>query len=261
MAPFLQSVVASAAMGALACALPGPTPEAVMLPEGGAVQAAAPAASGSELEALLDRWQKSVAELRSFTCRFRQEKRVSFMRRPLVSSGTLKYLDRKLLWATETPSASLLSFDGKEARIYHPEFQTLEIYALGAAGGSAAGFGKGGIPGFTGDFAALRQQYAIEALPVEAESKDHRLRMTPKDDALKKEVVAIEFLLDDALTMKEWKLARTNGDELKFTVTDFVVNAKVDPKELVFDVPAGTKVVRMSGEEAPKGDGAKDGKQ
>ena len=240
MAPFLQSVVASAAMGALACALPGATPE------GGAVQAAAPAASSSELEALLDRWQKSVAELRSFTCRFRQEKRVSFMRRPLVSSGTLKYLDRKLLWATETPSASLLSFDGKEARIYHPEFQTLEIYALGAAGGSAAGFGKGGIPGFTGDFAALRQQYAIEALPVEAESKDHRLRMTPKDDAL---------------TMKEWKLARTNGDELKFTVTDFVVNAKVDPKELVFDVPAGTKVVRMSGEEAPKGDGAKDGKQ
>ena len=246
MAPFLQSVVASAAMGALALALPGPTPKAVALPEGGAVQAAAPAASSSELEALLDRWQKSVAELRSFTCRFRQEKRVSFMRRPLVSSGTLKYLDRKLLWATETPSASLLSFDGKEARIYHREFQTLEIYALGAAGGSAAGFGKGGIPGFTGDFAALRQQYAIEALPVEAESKDHRLRMTPKDDAL---------------TMKEWKLARTNGDELKFTVTDFVVNAKVDPKELVFDVPAGTKVVRMSGEEAPKGDGAKDGKQ
>jgi len=238
MAPFLQSVVASAVLGAFV--------------QGGA---------GAELDALLDRWQKSVADLHSFTCRFRQEKRVSFMRRPLVASGTLKYLDKKLLWATETPSVSLLSFDGKEARIYHPEFQTLEIYALGAAGGSAAGFGKGGIPGFTGDFAALRQQYAIEALAVEAGSKDHRLRMTPKDDALKKEVVAIEFLLDDALTMKEWKLARTNGEELKFTVTDFVVNAKVDPKELVFEVPAGTKIVRMGGEEAPKGDGAKDGKR
>jgi len=71
MAPFLQSVVASAAMGALALALPGPTPKAVALPEGGAVQAAAPAASSSELEALLDRWQKSVAERRSFPCRFR----------------------------------------------------------------------------------------------------------------------------------------------------------------------------------------------
>src|SRR5262249_6890026 len=167
MAAFLQSVVVTALLGALQ------------------------AGGGAELEALLDRWQKSFADLHSFTCRFRQEKRVSFMKRPLVSSGSLKYLDRKLLWVTHAPSASFLSFDGKEARIYHPEFNTLEIYALGgagAAGGSASGFMKGGFPGFTGDFAALRQQYAVEPLPVDAGSHDHRLRMTPKDEALKKEV-------------------------------------------------------------------------
>jgi outer membrane lipoprotein-sorting protein len=238
MVAILQCVVASAFLGALQAA-----------------------AGVSEVDALLDRWQKAIGELHSFTCKFRQEKRVSFMRRPLVSSGSLKYLDRKLLWVTDTPSASFLSFDGKEARIYHPEFNTLEIYALGAtagAGGSASGLSKGGFPGFSGDFTEMRQQYAIEALPVEAGSKDHRLRMTHKDEALKKEVVAIEILLDEALGMKEWRLVRTNGDELKLAVTDFVPNAKLVPKDLAFDVPAGVKIVRV-GADAPKSDGAKGG--
>ncbi len=243
MAAFLQSVVVSAFLGALAVALPAP--------DGGTDQAAA---AGADLDALLDRWQKTFAELRSFTCRFKQEKKVSFMRRPLVSSGSLKYLDRKLLWVTDAPSASFLSFDGKEARIYHPEFNTLEIYALGgAAGGAASGFMKGGFPGFTGDFAALRRQYAIEVLPVEAGSKDHRLRMTPRDEAAKKEVVAIEFLLDDALGIKEWRMTRANGDELKLAVSDFVPNARLEPKDLQFDVPAGVKITRMGGDEKSDG--------
>jgi outer membrane lipoprotein-sorting protein len=224
------------------------------------------AAKGDEAEvaALLDRWQKEMSGLQSFTCKFRQEKRVSFMRRPLVSSGSLKYRDRKLLWVTDAPSASFLSFDGKEARIYHPEFNTLEIYALGGAAGGAPGGSspsnlmKGGFPGFTGDFEGMRRQYSVEVLPVEGGIKDHRLRFAPKDEALKKEVVSIEFLLDEALLIKEWKLVRTNGDELKLAIQDFERNAKVGDADLTFAVPDGVKVVRMGADEKKKSeDGSK----
>jgi outer membrane lipoprotein-sorting protein len=224
------------------------------------VAAAAPQAS--EVDALLDRWQKEVAGLKSFTCRFRQEKRVSFMRRPLVSTGSLKFRERRILWVTDTPAASFLSFDGKEARIYHPEFNTLEIYELGGAtaagGGSSATFMKGGIPGFTGDFAALRQQYAVELLPAAEGDKSHHLRFTPRDADVKKEIATIEFKLDAAFVIEEWRLVRANGDELRLTISDFAANAKVDGKELQFEVPDGVKITRMGGDEkpAPKKDGA-----
>jgi outer membrane lipoprotein-sorting protein len=219
----------------------------------------------SEVDALLDRWQKSVTGITSFTCRFKQEKKVSFLRRPLVSSGSLKYRDRKILWVTDSPSASFLSFDGKEARIYTPEFNTLEIYDLsgmgpgaggaapasGAGGDSSSSFMKGGMPGFTGDFAALRQQYDVAILPAPQGDKSHHLRFTPRDADLKKEVASIEFKLDEALMIQEWRLVRANGDELHLTISDFVPNAKVEEKELRFEVPAGVKVVRMGGEGKP----------
>jgi len=236
-------------------------------------QSAAPAApAASEVDALLDRWQKEVAALKSFTCKFRQEKKVSFMRRPLVSTGSLKFRERKILWVTDSPAASFLSFDGKEARIYHPEFNTLEIYSMAAmsgatpgsaappagssptppsGGNSASSFMKGGIPGFTGDFAALRQQYDVAILPAAAGDPSHHLRFTPKDAEVKKEVATIEFKLDAALVIQEWRLVRANGDELRLTISDFAANAKVDEKELQFDVPADVKVVRMGKDGAP----------
>jgi outer membrane lipoprotein-sorting protein len=241
--------------------------------------AAAAAPAPSEVDALLDRWQKEVSALKSFTCKFRQEKKVSFMRRPLVSTGSLKFRERKILWVTDTPAASFLSFDGKEARIYHPEFNTLEIYSMAAMGGSptppsgsgsssggaassvggstssggnsSASFMKGGMPGFTGDFAALRQMYDVAILSAAAGERSHHLRFTPKDAEVKKEIATIEFKLDEALVIQEWRLVRANGDELHLTISDFAANAKVDDKELQFDVPTGVKVVRMGKDGAP----------
>lgn len=249
-----------------------PTPPPAAPPANPGAEKVAPenGANDAAVDALLDRWQKQVVALHSFTARFRQEKKVAFMRRPLVSSGHLKYRDRKLLWVTDEPAPSFLSFDGKEARIYHPDFNTLEIYALGAgmpgAAAPAAGsnqFMKGGFPGFTGDFGALRQLYRVEFLtpPAAADgaakdagkeagkgaAADVRLRFTPKGDELKKDVQAIEFLLDPAFVVKEWKLVRANGDELRLLLSDFVADAKVEDADLRFDVPAGVKVVELGG--------------
>src|SRR5688500_11745535 len=92
--------------------------------------ALAPAQEKSEVDRVLDAWEARVKSLTSFTCRFEQEKKVSFMRRPLVSTGTMTYRDRKLLWKTETPAPGFLSVDANEVRIYTPEFKTLEIYPL-----------------------------------------------------------------------------------------------------------------------------------
>jgi outer membrane lipoprotein-sorting protein len=91
----------------------------------------------------------------------------------------------------------------------------------------------------------------VEILPVPDGDKSHHLRFTPKDDEVKKEIKTIEFTLDPALVIQEWRMVRANGDELRLTISDFAANAKVEEKELQFDVPAGVKITRMGGDEKP----------
>jgi outer membrane lipoprotein-sorting protein len=209
----------------------------------------------SEVDTLLDGWQAKVATLTSFTCKFRQEKKVSFMRRPLVSTGTLAYRDRHLLWTTETPSKSFLALGEKEVRIYTPEFATLEVYPLsGAATGGAPKSGAAGpsfaasFPGFTGDLRQLREPYAAELVARGDDATRRTIRFTPRKDELKKEVVAVEITLTKELELAAWRIERTNGDTLALTISDFVANAKVADADLAFDVAPGTKVVKPFGE-------------
>jgi outer membrane lipoprotein-sorting protein len=199
-----------------------------------------------EAEAVLSAWEAKVKSLSSFTCRFRQEKKVSFMRRPLVSTGRMAFKERRLLWVTETPAESFLSVGTEEVRIYTPEFETLEIYPLAAGGGEGGAATLGGFPGFTGDFSKLKELYAVELVadPAPAAEGDSRLRFTPRGDDTKKDVTAIEVVLDREQIVKAWRLLRANGDELALTLSDFVANAKVRDEDLEFAVPEGTKVVR-----------------
>ncbi len=221
------------------------------------LQAQPPATS--EVDRVLDAWEARMKGLTSFTCRFRQEKKVSFMRRPLVSTGTMAFRERRLLWRTETPAPGFLAVDATEVRIYTPEFKLLEIYPLAGArapGASAtAGSGaspsqgasptwSGAFPGFTGDLAALREPYLPELRPLPAGSKEMRLRFTPRREELKKEVVHVEITLDPQYSITTWRIVRANGDELALSIEEFVANAKVSDADLTFDVPADVKVVR-----------------
>jgi outer membrane lipoprotein-sorting protein len=194
-----------------------------------------------DIDKLLDDWQKKVAELKSFKARFRQEKRVSFMKRPLVSSGTLAYRDRRLLWKTEQPTPSWLALDAHEVRIYTPEFNTLEITPL--LGGALPA--QGGFPGLSGDPAQLRRDYAATLLPGEEKSKDLRVRLVPRTEEMKKQVQQVEVTFSETFEVKAWRLVRANGDELTLTMSDFVANAPVDDKDLTIDVPADVKIVRI----------------
>ena len=216
--------------------------------------ALAPAQEKSEVDRVLDAWEARVKSLTSFTCRFEQEKKVSFMRRPLVSTGTMTYRDRKLLWKTETPAPGFLSVDANEVRIYTPEFKTLEIYPLqsntGGAGGTAGAFG-GAFPGVTGDLSKLRETYSAKLLSNDEQGA--RLEFAPKTDELKKQVVSIEVTLDRASLVKAWRIVRTNGDELSLSIRDFVPDAEVKDADLVFEVPPDTKIVRPAA--SPKRDG------
>jgi len=201
-----------------------------------------PAPARSEVDRVLEAWEAEVKSLTSFTCRFRQEKRVNFMRRPLISTGTIAYRDRRLLWKTETPAPGFLSVDGTEVRIYTPEFKTMEIVPL-AAGDRGPAL-SGAFPGFTGDFSLLRERYSAELLPAEGDATARRLRFVPRREELLREVTAVEVTLDRESRLKAWRIVRADGDELRLAIEEFVAGAEVSDADLAFEVPPDVKIVR-----------------
>ena len=207
------------------------------------VQDTSPTAGDPAAEALLDRWQQAMGELESFRARFRQEKKVSFLRRSLVSEGTIHYRKGRLLWATEKPAPSFLALDEQAIRIYTPEFATLEIYSLEGRKDL-----KGAMPGLTFEPAELRKKYDYEVLAKDPEHPEQmRLRFEPKVEALQEQIVAIQVTLDKQGNVRGWTLEEVDGDRLELTLIDFQANVPISDEELTFEVPDDVKVVRYDG--------------
>jgi len=192
---------------------------------------------------VLDRWQEEMEGLRSFECEFRQEKEVSFLRRPLVSTGTIYYRDRRLLWKTVEPAPSYLALDEKSLRIYNPEFNTLEIFSFEPEARS-----EGMIPGLTADPRQLREHYHGELLDG-AEDGEFRLRFTPRHRREQSDVAHIEVTLSADYLLRAWTVSEMDGDLVHLTVTAFRPNVPVPDEKLELSVPDDVEIIRYDVED------------
>lgn len=188
-------------------------------------------------------------QVQSFICEFEQKKKVSFLRRPLVSQGRMYFRGRRLLWETTSPEQSFLALEEDQLRIYHPGFQTLEIYPLTGSEAAARS-----VPGLTTDVRELQKLYQGEIL--ERDEQHTRLRFTPRatgDEAGGASAIrAIEVTLGPDDLLRAWKLEKSSGDELVLDITSFQRNAEVTDEQLELVIPAGVKVVDYRSKARPR---------
>ena len=71
-------------------------------------------------------------KIKDLQASFVQEKHTVLLKKPLVSSGTLKVMGRVMLWETLKPHPSAVWMDGRQVKMYYPADQLVEIYPLGA---------------------------------------------------------------------------------------------------------------------------------
>ena len=193
------------------------------------------------LDAFLERWAAAMAGLETLEVRFRQEKSIRILRRPLVSSGTirLRLKDQRLrcttLDAAGKPETEISAAQGT-VRILYPGLKRMEVYDLGGSAPPPVAF-----PGLGGDIAALKRDYEIARTSDGAKDS---LRLTPRDAAspLRALTLVLEKLEPRALVQEA-----KNGDLVKLTIESFKRQAPLSDADLEIVVPPGTTVVRPLG--------------
>ena len=209
--------------------------------------AASPGAAPSGVDPQL--WAQMVAidarasHITSMVAHFQQEKFTALMRKPIVSSGTIRIKGSMMRWDTTEPYPSTMLFSDREAKIFYPNPApgTLEVYSLDQR---MAEMAASPLPRLK----ILKETFSFAQIPVhdmDANAKDDgflALRMTPREQSLKEHVQEVRVLLDaQAGYIVRAEMTDADGDRTVLHFSQIKLN--VDPGKLELTVPAGTKIV------------------
>jgi outer membrane lipoprotein-sorting protein len=185
------------------------------------------------------------AAVKDLTAKFQQEKFTPLMKKPLVSSGTIRIKGSAALWNTTAPAPTIMRIDPQELRLYYPEQKVVEVYKVDQRMGplAASPFPRLALikPHFTferGDAKAL--------LPAGADaSKFVAVKLRPINEEMRKHLDEVTVLLEVATGLvTRAQTVDADGDRVVLSFSDMKVNAGLTDQDVALDVPAGVKVVR-----------------
>jgi outer membrane lipoprotein-sorting protein len=175
---------------------------------------------------------------------FEQKKFTPLLRKPLVSTGTIRVKGSAMVWDTTAPEPTQMRIDQREIRLYYPRQATLEIYPIDQQLGSLA---ASPLPKLD----VLKRYFAFEEVPISELGADVRgenllaLRMTPVDAALSEHLDHVAVLLDAAqgLILRA-EMVDADGDRTQILFSHLRPNAGLGEGDVSLNVPASTKVSR-----------------
>lgn len=165
--------------------------------------------SASTLQATL----AQLAKVEALSARFREEKRMKLLARPLLSEGVLHYQKPRLLARhTERPRATSVLLRGDQLSFGDGQrSQSIDLAAQPALQVLVQTF----VHVLAGDLAALTRVAEVKVEPLAGGG--FRLQVTPKDAKMKRLVRAMSFVGKGAL-LERMELTDAGGD---LTVTTF----------------------------------------
>lgn len=178
-----------------------------------------------------------------------QHKHTALLREPLESTGRVWVRGGTMRWDTHEPRRTEMLVTEQEVRLYYPEQELLEIYALDDRIGDLAASPlprlrtmAGHFKLAAGDAAALR-----EAEPtIEAEGDWLAVRLTPREEELAEHLKRVDVLVDaERGVARRMVMVGAEADE-RTVVTFEAMELDGDVADRRFElvVPEGTRVRR-----------------
>ena len=204
---------------------------------------APPPAEDPALKKQLEAIDARAGKIKDFTADFRQEKFTSLLKKPLVSSGTVRVSGTVIRWDTQKPEPAVLYSDGREVRMYYPDQTLLEIYTIGQRLGALA---SSPLP----RLATLRKHFTLARSDGKSfqPPKDRQvlpLRLVPIDESLREHVQQIDVLLDvEAAHILELEMVDADGDRTHVNFSAVRLDTGIKPRDLELTVPEDTTVSR-----------------
>jgi outer membrane lipoprotein-sorting protein len=206
-----------------------------------------PAQPGPSDVALMERLtalDAKVADVRDLTADFEQKKHTALLKEPMVSLGRVRVKGPVVRWDTAKPRPSVIRIDAQEMRVYYPEEGSLEIYSIDA---SLRRLTASPIPRLQ----PMREQFDITAMAAaEIEGSGETtsslaIRLTPKEESIRKHVREVRVLIDGAtgLTLR-LETIDPDGDRTLIAFLKPRTNTGLEDRDLELQVPPNTKVSR-----------------
>ncbi len=193
-----------------------------------------------QLEALDERARR----VRDLSGRFTQKKFTALLKKPLVSSGTLRVIGSRMRWDTLEPSPSVMTIDEREVRIYYPPQNTLEIYPIDQRMGSLA---ASPLPRLE----SLRRHFRFFRIPVNEiddaadPTRSLALRLRPSEESLSQYLDHVDVLLDTTTAlMIEARMVDAGGDRTSLRFDAVKTNVGLTDANLANPAPADATIVR-----------------
>jgi outer membrane lipoprotein-sorting protein len=183
-------------------------------------------------------------KIASLTAGFEQKKYTALLKKPLISSGTIRIKGSTMRWDTQQPGKSVLLVNEHEVRIFYPSPPpgVVEIYTVDQR---MAELAASPLP----RLAVLRQRFSFQ--PIATKELDESVdptkflafSMKPSDPSLAQHIQDVRVLLDEsAAYIVKAEMTDADGDRTVLQFTDVKVNA--DTGDLDLKIPAGAKVTR-----------------
>jgi outer membrane lipoprotein-sorting protein len=200
-----------------------------------------------QLEVQLVKIDTAAAQIKDLSARFEQDKFTSLLKKPLVSSGTVRAAGSVIRWDTEEPEPCTLYADQSRLLLYYPRQKSEEVYPIDQEMGDLL---TSPLPRLT----AIREHFKIElgsvaelsgefAKAMSAHPEALPLQLTPDDPELARHVQRVDVLLDPAtgLTLLVETLD-PDGDRTVISFSNVRRNVGLDVGQLELKVPADTTI-------------------
>lgn len=185
------------------------------------------------------------AAITDLTANFEQIKHTPLLKKPLVSSGTLRVKGSVVRWETTKPEPSTMRIDERELRIFYPKQSVVEAYPIAA---DMRRMTASPLP----RLAAIRSEFFISGVDVKeldpAASNDGAIGMllTPKSDSLKEHVATVRVLIDIASACAtRVEITDPDGERTEIVFSRMRTNTGLKDSDLALEVPSGVKVVHL----------------
>ena len=202
-------------------------------------------AFGQDIEELIRVIDEQQRKIETLTAHFAQKKETSFAKKPLFSSGRMKFKRPDLIhWNYMEPEAMEAAIDGKDIWLYYPGSLQVEKYYLGRNKRITQSL-EPLLAIFQKTFRQLSGAYAMVYKGLETEGV-HHFRLHPRDEHVQKFLSRVDLWIDKTSgAIIRFKMVEANGDRLNLEFKNLQINPPLTEDDLKIKIPPSVRVLEQ----------------
>jgi outer membrane lipoprotein-sorting protein len=182
--------------------------------------------------------------IEDLTAAFRQEKHTSLLKRPLVSTGTVRVRGELMRWEIASPEPMVMLITDHDVRLYYPQQKVMEIFEIDQ---QLASLASSPLP----RLGVLRKHFSFAAIdPGEMDPSGEAddllaLELTPLEESLKQHITRVRVLLAAAAGyILRVEMVDADEDRTVIIFSDVKTNTGLEPEALDLKLPRDVTITR-----------------